>query len=183
MLFRFLFLLVFGTLNSIFSAQAQEVEPLLAEREKLMQQYEYYSSQKSNFWGKQSKKDLLQVIDVLKEIIRNDTKLVTAYKNEKLRHTADLTAQNKQLNQQVKSDRGIIEEEFYTLQNQVKTQQNKLKLRDQKITELESAYQYQKRAANRAEQFMFVMGILLASSLGYIFFSLKGRNGRTKARR
>ena len=108
---------------------------MLSEREKLMQQYYYYNSQKSNFWGKQSKKDLMRVIDVLKEIIRNDTRLITAYKNEKLRHTAELTAQNKQLNQQVKSDRGIIEEEFYALQNQVKTQQNKLKLRDQKIAE------------------------------------------------
>ncbi len=163
----FLIILSFTAFSSSVFAQVDEITPLLQEREKLMQQYNYYSSQKSNFWGKQSKKDLMKVIDVLKEIIRNDTKLVTAYKNEQLRKTATLSAENTHLNREVKSNRNIIEEQMFELQSKVRSQETQLKSRDRKLIELQQQIIEEKKAANQTEQYLFVAGILLFGSVIY----------------
>ncbi|MDX5436319.1 MAG: hypothetical protein LPK03_03955, partial [Pontibacter sp.] len=68
-------------------AQAQEQEQLpqedkltrlMSEREQLVLEYQYYKQQNSSFWGTQSKKDLLNIIETLKKIINLDSELVAA---------------------------------------------------------------------------------------------------------
>jgi hypothetical protein len=52
------------------------LDQLLEERNVLYKDFEYYKSQKSSFWGTQSKKDLKKAIDVLKKIIIKDNEII-----------------------------------------------------------------------------------------------------------
>lgn len=53
-----------------------KLDQLLKERKVLYADFEYYRSQKSSFWGTQSKKDLKKAVDVLKKIILKDTEII-----------------------------------------------------------------------------------------------------------
>lgn len=64
------------------TAQAQspqkDLSVLLQERDVLFEKYSFYESQKSTFWGSQSKQDLRKIIETLKGIIRKDSEIVRA---------------------------------------------------------------------------------------------------------
>jgi CRISPR/Cas system-associated endoribonuclease Cas2 len=49
---------------------------LLQERDKLYEAYEHYENQNSSLFGKKSKKDLLNIINTLKEIIQKDSEII-----------------------------------------------------------------------------------------------------------
>jgi ATP-dependent Zn protease len=53
-----------------------KLDQLLKERKVLYRDFEYYKSQKSSFWGTQSKKDMKKAIDVLKKIIIKDNEVI-----------------------------------------------------------------------------------------------------------
>jgi hypothetical protein len=63
-------------LNFTPSLANDNLDQLLKERKILYKDFEYYQSQKSSFWGTQSKKDLRKAIDVLKKIILKDSEII-----------------------------------------------------------------------------------------------------------
>lgn len=127
-------------------AQAQDQEPpqqedklnrLMGEREQLILQYQYYSQQNSNFWGKQSKKDLLNVIDTLKEIIRKDSELIAAVKEASVRRIAESTVENQRAGKQIQQDERLIDSQISDLQGQIRTLQSQAKKRERAVFDLQ----------------------------------------------
>ncbi|WP_299986192.1 hypothetical protein [uncultured Pontibacter sp.] len=125
-------------------AQAQEQAPpqedklsrLMGEREQLILEYQYYSQQNSNFWGKQSKKDLLNIIDTLKEIIRKDSELIAAVKEASVRKIAESTVENQRAGKMIQQDERLINNQITDLKGQISTLESQAKKRERAILDL-----------------------------------------------
>ena len=66
-------------------APPDPLTPLIRERDALVRQYEQASAQRNSLFGnKPSKKDLEEVVESLKGIIRKDTEIVQAVKEAAL---------------------------------------------------------------------------------------------------
>ena len=101
---------------------------LIQQRETLVRQYEAASAQRNSLFGKPSKKDLQEVVDALKGIIRKDTEIVRAVQAGALRQTAAVVAENQQARQQATvatTDQTTTRQRFYDLQNQVQNLQER----------------------------------------------------------
>ena len=125
-------------------AQAQEQAPpqedklsrLMGEREQLILEYQYYSGQNSNFWGKQSKKDLLNIIDTLKEIIRKDSELIAAVKEVSVRKIAESTVESQRAGKMIQQDERLINNQISDLKGQISTLESQAKKRERAILDL-----------------------------------------------
>lgn len=125
-------------------AQAQEQAPpqedklsrLMGEREQLILEYQYYSQQNSNFWGKQSKKDLLNIIDTLKEIIRKDSELIAAVKEASVRKIAESTVESQRAGKMIQQDERLINNQISDLKGQISTLESQVKKRERAILDL-----------------------------------------------
>jgi CRISPR/Cas system-associated endoribonuclease Cas2 len=114
-----------------------KVARLMNEREQLILEYQYYSGQNSNFWGKQSKKDLLNIIDTLKEIIRKDSELIGAVKEASVRRIAETTVESQRAGKQIQQDERLINNQITDLQGQIRTLQSQSKKRERVILDLQ----------------------------------------------
>lgn len=110
---------------------------LMSEREQLVLEYQFYNQQNSNFWGKKSKSDLLNIIDTLKEIIRKDTELISAVKEASVRKIAESTVQKDRAGKQIQHDERLITSQIADLQGQIKTLQSQAKKRERVILDLQ----------------------------------------------
>ncbi|WP_235861278.1 hypothetical protein [Pontibacter flavimaris] len=127
-------------------AQAQEAKVqaedkltrLMSEREQLILEYQYYKQQNSSFWGTQSKKDLLNVIETLKKIINLDTELVGAVKENSLRQYAQNTVQSKREGKLSLEDQRNFEKQISSLKSEVKTLESTLRKKDREMAELQT---------------------------------------------
>lgn len=66
--------LLFFMVSSTFAQD--NIAKLLGERDKLHQAYEHYQQQNSSLFGKKSKKDLMNIISTLDEIIQKDSEII-----------------------------------------------------------------------------------------------------------
>lgn len=117
--------------------QDEKLTLLMSEREQLILEYQYYSQQNSNFWGKQSKKDLLNIINTLKEIIRKDSELIAAVKEASVRKIAQSTVDNQRVGKQLEQDERLINNQIADLQGQIRTLQSQAKKRERVILDLQ----------------------------------------------
>ncbi|TXK45781.1 hypothetical protein FVR03_11855, partial [Pontibacter qinzhouensis] len=68
------------SLSGVKAQQNERLAALMEEREQLVMEYQFYNQQNSNFWGKKSKADLMNIIETLKKIINKDSELISAVK-------------------------------------------------------------------------------------------------------
>lgn len=116
--------------------QEDKLSRLMGEREQLILQYQYYNQQNSNFWGKQSKKDLLNVIDTLKEIIRKDSELIGAVKEASVRKIAESTVQSQRAGKMIQQDERLINNQIADLKGQISTLESQAKKRERAVLDL-----------------------------------------------
>ncbi|WP_266205642.1 hypothetical protein [Pontibacter kalidii] len=127
-------------------AQAQEtpvpaedkLSRLMSEREQLILEYQYYKQQNSSFWGTQSKKDLLNIVETLKKIINLDSELVAAVKENSLRQYAQNTVQSKREGKLSLEDQRNFEKQISSLKSEVKTLESTLRKKDREMAELQT---------------------------------------------
>ena len=100
-------------INMAYGQDTTRLSQLLAEREKIHQEYTFLNAQNSNFWGKKSKKDLLKIIDTLKEIIRKDSEIIREVNNESLKRQAQITVEKERIQNQVINDKRVVNDNFY----------------------------------------------------------------------
>lgn len=138
----------------MFGAQAQEtpaqqvakqqqqredrLTALMNEREQLVLEYQFYNQQNSNFWGKKSKKDLLNIIDTLKEIIRKDSELIGAVKAATVKKIAETTVETQRAGKLTVEDQRQINARFAALQGQVSTLESQIKGKERTIADLQN---------------------------------------------
>lgn len=119
-------------------AQNDKLAELMSEREQLVLEYQFYNQQNSNFWGKKSKNDLLNIIETLKKIINTDSELIGAIKEASIKKIAQSTVENQREGKITVEDQRIINARIADLQSQIKTLQVEVKKRERSIKDLEA---------------------------------------------
>ncbi|GAB3814237.1 hypothetical protein GCM10028895_07150 [Pontibacter rugosus] len=125
---------------SLVQVQAQEEDKLsrlMSDREQLILEYQYYNQQNSSFWGTQSKKDLISVIETLKKIINKDSELIGAVKEASIRKIAESTVQSQREGKLTLEDQRNFESQISSLKGEVKTLQSTMKKRERVVRDLE----------------------------------------------
>jgi len=174
---KLIFLFLFGLHLTIAYGQNQDstrLSQLLKEREKIHQEYVFYNAQNSNFWGKKSKKDLLSVIESLKNIIRKDSEIIKEINTESLRRHAQVTIEKERIQNQVIDDRRVVNDNFYELKSQLNSLQNRLKVKENalhKATEQAEALQNNRK---KYDLMLVFCGLVILGLLFYLF-ALRGR--------
>ncbi|UOQ71054.1 hypothetical protein [Hymenobacter cellulosilyticus] len=170
------------------TTQPDPLTPLIKEREALIRQYEEASAQRNAFLAdKPSKKDLQEVVDALKGIIRKDTEIVKALKESSIRRTATIVAEKTQAERQVtvaRGDQSMTRERFYDLENQIQNLQIRDKQREKKLQEAQAAAQ--EAADARVSRELIAAGLAaLSILLLWYIYKLRGqvRPARRGARR
>jgi len=158
---------------------------LIQERETLVRQYEAANAQRNSLFGnKPSKKDLEEVVTALKGIIRKDTEIVQAVKDEALRTTAGIVAERQQVQQQAsvaQSDQSTTRERFYDLQRQIANLEERDRVRSKKLAAAEAEAREATQARTSRELLAVGLGLLSAGLLVYVG-RLRGQR-RAPARR
>jgi chromosome segregation ATPase len=154
-------------------AAENEVSRLIKEREKLVREYEEANAQRNSLFGnKPSKKDLQEVVDALKGIIRKDTEVVRAVQASTLRQTAAVVAENQQAKQQVTvatTDQSSVRQRFYDLQNQIQNLEQREKQREKKLQEAQAAAKEAEEARTSREMIALGLAVLSVALLVYVF--------------
>ena len=147
---------------------------LLQERRILNQEYVYLNAQNSNFWGKKSKKDLMKIIDSLKEIIRKDSEIIREIDLESLKKQAMVTIEKEKLQEQVIGDKRVVNNTFYELRAQLNSLQNlqKVKQRELRMAQ-EQANALKARKTNY--DIMLLLCILIILGLLFYIYTLQHR--------
>ncbi|SNC62699.1 hypothetical protein SAMN06265337_0724 [Hymenobacter gelipurpurascens] len=164
---------------------ADPLPRLIKERETLVRQYEDANAQRNAFLAnKPSKKDLQEVVDALKGIIRKDTELIRAVQDATQRRTAAVVAENQQAKQQVtvaETDQSSTRQRFYDLENQIANLQLRDKQREKKLQDLQAAEAEATQARTSRELLAAGLAVL---SIGLLAYVLKLRSRlATPARR
>ncbi len=118
-------------------AQEDKLTRLMNEREQLVMEYQYYNQQNSNFWGKKSKKDLINIIETLKGVIKKDSELINAVKEASVKKIAETTVETKRIDYQSVADQRLIDSRINDLKGQLTTLQSQMKKRERTIKDLE----------------------------------------------
>ncbi|NVO84387.1 hypothetical protein [Hymenobacter terrestris] len=159
---------------------------LIQERQLLVSQYEAANGQRNAFLAnKPSKKDLQEVVEALKGIIRKDTELIQAVQEATLRQTAAVVAENQQVKQQVnvaQTDRSSTQQRFYDLQNQITNLQERDRQRDKKLRDLQATADAATGARTSRELLAVALALLAAGLLFYVL-KLRGQLSAQPARR
>lgn len=180
-----------------FFATAQTPEPvpvvepspvtrLIQERELLVRQYEEANARRNSLFGNQpSKKDLQEVVETLKGIIRKDTEIVQAVKNDALRRTAGIVAEKQQAQQQItvaQTDQSSTQQRFYDLENQIQNLEMRDKQREKKL--LDAQAEAAEAEQGRTSRELLAVGLaLLSAALLFYIFRLRQRIPARRARR
>ncbi|RTQ45596.1 hypothetical protein EJV47_24185 [Hymenobacter gummosus] len=168
------------------AAPTDPLPGLIQQRETLIKDYEAANAQRNAFLAnKPSKKDLQEVIDALKGIIRKDTEIVKALKDGELRRQASLVAEKQQAVQQVtvaQTDQTSTKERFYDLQNQIANLELRDKQREKKLRDAEDAAR--EAQSGRSTPQLLAAGLAVLS-LGLLLYVAKLRSqlNATGARR
>ncbi|SMB99115.1 hypothetical protein SAMN00120144_0019 [Hymenobacter roseosalivarius DSM 11622] len=171
------------TPESVPVTEPSPVARLIQERELLVRQYEAANARRNSLFGNQpSKKDLQEVVDALKGIIRKDTEIVQAVKNDALRRTATVVAEKQQAQQQItvaQTDQSSTQQRFYDLENQIQNLEMRDKQREKKLLDAQAAAK--EAEADRTSREMLAVGLALLSA-GLLFYIFRLRQ-RIPARR
>lgn len=138
----------------------------------MVRQYEEANSQRNSLFGnKASKKDLQEVVDALKGIIRKDTEIVRAVQDATIRRTAAVVAENQQTKQQItvaQTDQSSTRQRFYDLENQISNLELRDKQRAKKLQELQATADDATAARTSREVLAAGLAVLCAGLLWYI---------------
>ncbi|SET44090.1 hypothetical protein [Hymenobacter actinosclerus] len=151
---------------------------LIAERQQLVSQYEAANGQRNAFLAnKPSKKDLQEVVEALKGIIRKDTELIQAVQAATLRQTAAVVAENQQVKQQVtvaQTDQSSTQQRFHDLENQIQNLQERERQHAKKMRDLQATADTATGARTSREVLAATLALLAAALLAYVL-KLRGQ--------
>lgn len=150
--------------------QDDKLNALLGEREQLILEYQFYNQQNSNFWGKKSKKDLLQIIETLKHIINKDSEIIRVINTANLQKQAQTRVEATKIKRQVVDDRRLNMENLHQLKQQLTSQQNLQKVKDRQLRQLRDQLQQARQSRQNAHMLITVLGGTCLLLLLYLFF-------------
>lgn len=161
--------------------QDNKIAHLMSEREQLVLEYQYLNQQNNSFWGNKSKKDLMNIIDTLKEIIRRDSELIAAVKEASIKKIAATTVETQRTGKQKVVDQRQINERIEGLQSQINTLQSQLKKRERVVKDLEVQVQEANQKRYGKDKVITVLAIVAAILLLYaIILQVRLNNAKAK---
>jgi chromosome segregation ATPase len=164
--------------------QEDKISRLMSDREQLVMEYQYLNQQNNSFWGNKSKKDLLSIIDTLKEIIRKDSELIAAVKEASIKKIAATTVESERSGKQVQIDQRQINDRISGLQSQVSALQNMLKKRERTIKELEEQLGSTAEERYGKDKVIAILSGVVALLFFYaVFLQLRLGKSTTKSRK
>jgi len=168
-------------------AQAQQQDKLtnlMNEREQLVMEYQFYTQQNSNFWGKKSKGDLMSIIETLKKIINKDSELIGAIKEASIKKVAESTVESQREGKMTVEDQRIISARMADLQSQIKTLQTTIKKRERTIKDLEMQLNDTAELRYGKDKVISVLAVAAFVLLLYaVFLQIRLNNSSKKARK
>lgn len=161
----------------------ENLNRLLRERAQMIKEYEFYNAQNSNFWGKKSKKDLLNIIDALKGVINKDSEIIREINTVSMKKQAQITVaktqvenQKKQIEDQVVGDKQVITDNLYALKTQIGNMENQQKVKQRQMNVLEARLNDSKDKIQELQQLLGLSVLAILGLVVYIF----ARNGKKK---
>lgn len=165
------------------TAQEDKISRLMSEREQLVLEYQFLNQQNSNFWGNKSKKDLLNIIDTLKEIIKKDSELIGAVKEASIKKIAVTTAQTQRAGKQIVVDQRQINARIKGLQDQITALERQIKKRERTIAEHQVQLQEAETKRYGKDKVITVLAVVSAILLLYaIILQVRLNNTKAKAK-
>jgi CRISPR/Cas system-associated endoribonuclease Cas2 len=165
---NFLFFLVLFSPFMVW-AQDNKLPVLLEEREQLTLEYEFYNNQNSNFWGKKSKKDLLQIIQTLKNIINKDSEIIREVNTNSLRQRVQTKVETGQIQRQVVGDQRMTMANLHQLKQELASQQNLGKVKDRQLAALREDLLEARASRQNTDVIIAALGGICLLLLIYIF--------------
>jgi hypothetical protein len=167
---KIILLLFLGFLHhSAVWAQDEKLPALLEEREQLILEYQFYNKQNSNFWGKKSKKDLIQIVQTLKNIINKDSEIIREINATSLKKQALITVETGKIQRQVADDQRLTVENLHQLKQDLASLQNLVKVRDRELRGLRGSLQQARDNRHNADIVIAAAGGICLLLLIYIF--------------
>ncbi|GEO06805.1 hypothetical protein AAE02nite_44690 [Adhaeribacter aerolatus] len=152
----------------------------------MIKDYEYYNAQNSNFWGKKSKKDLLNIIDVLKKVINKDSDIIREINLVNLKRQAEIKAaqaqaenQKKQIEFRAMDDKRVVSDNLYDLKAQIQSLENKQKVKQRQLNALEESLTGSKETIQKLQA---LLATSVVAILGLAIFAFS-RRSKKKAKR
>ena len=177
-------LLCFFLLPAPLFAQDDEYQRLIKEREELIVEYNYLNAQNSNFWGKKSKKDLVQIIQTLKNIINKDSEIIREINTMNLKTRALSTVETGKIKRQVVDDQRVTMENLHQLKQDLASAHNLHKVKDRELARLRGDLQEARQRRHQADITIAAAGALSLLLLLYVFMlRRKMPAGKTPARK
>ncbi|WP_250419060.1 MULTISPECIES: hypothetical protein [Pontibacter] len=165
-------------------AQEDKLARLMSEREQLVLEYQYLNQQNNSFWGNKSKKDLLKIVDTLKEIIRKDSELIAAVKEASIKKIAATTVETQRTGKQTVVDQRQINDRIEGLQSQISTLQSQIKKRERTIKDLEVQLNEANEKRYGKDKVITVLAIVSAILLLYaIMLQVRLNNAKNKVKK
>jgi len=165
-------LLLLLLLQTVPAQTTDPIPRLIQERETLVRQYEAANAQRNSLFGnKPSKKDLEEVVGSLKGIIRKDTEIVQAVKDDALRQTAGLVAERQQVQQQAsvaQSDQSTTHERFYDLQRQITNLEERERQHQKKLAEAQALVDEAEQSRTTRDLLTAALAVLNVGLLVYV---------------
>ena len=164
--------------------QQDKLTTLMNEREQLVMEYQFYTQQNSNFWGKKSKADLMNIIETLKKIINTDSDLIAAIKEASIKKVAESTVESQREGKMTLQDQRIISTRMADLQSQIKMLQTNIKKRERTIKDLEAQLQDASELRYGKDKVISVLaGACFILLLYAIFLQVRLSNASKKVRK
>jgi hypothetical protein len=149
--------------------QEDKLAALLDEREQLSLEYQFLNSQNSNFWGKKSKKDLVQIIQTLKNIINKDSEIIREINTMHLKTRAQTTVETGKIKRQVVDDQRVTMENLHQLKQDLASAHNLHKVKDRELARLRGDLQEARRSRQKTDITIAAAGAGYLLLLLYIF--------------
>jgi CRISPR/Cas system-associated endoribonuclease Cas2 len=160
---KLLLLLTFTLLCLLPAAAQDNMTRLLKERDELYKAYDHYNQQNSSLFGKKSKKDLLNIITTLKEIINKDTEIIREVRLQSSQVKMQSTQKESSF---VNNNREFIER-ISTLKNEQEKLEAQLKL---KTSEFQTQQEIVESQAESLSLLKIITGILAVTVLGLFWY-------------
>jgi hypothetical protein len=174
-------ILLLGLLAHVLAwGQEDKLTTLLGEREQLILEYQFYNKQNSNFWGKKSKKDLLQIIQTLKNVINKDSEIIREINNASLKKQVLTKVETTKIKRQVVDDQRLNMENLHQLKQELASLQNLQKVKDRQMLQLRDQLQEARQGRQKTDTIIAGLGGACLLLLLYIFI-LRSKMPATKS--
>jgi hypothetical protein len=174
-------LILLGLLPHLLAwGQDDRLPGLLEEREQLILEYQFYNKQNSNFWGKKSKKDLIQIIETLKNIINKDSEIIREINVASIKKQAHTKVEATKIQRQVVDDRRLNMENLHQLKQDLASLQNLQKVKDRQLLQLREQLQQARQSRQNTDILIAALGGACLLLLLYLFI-LRSKMPATKS--